>query len=228
MSILKIQEHNSLFALPAGGSRRHLILQWATYHYMIVNMHCADALKSEGLNGGEGEAWGHEDQLNSDCTTGEGTKNNPDPTPPCFSPRLRECKIPDRHCTVCALTGAKYVQLIFVLFACLWCCSFCLPSGKIYLAAFNTCWCTSGMWNEDALSRWGITNGMFIPNLLNINYVMSPYIPSVSHICVRLLCVGDKVLRAEHFVSTHSRKSPMLSEAITPACSFHWRHLGLW
>lgn len=105
LQVFKRYTRACLFVVPAGGSRRHLTLQWATYHYMIVNMPCADALNSEGLRGGEGEARGHEDQLNSDCTTGEGTKNNP--TPLCFSPRLRDSKIPDRHCTVCALTGAK-------------------------------------------------------------------------------------------------------------------------
>ncbi len=51
----------------------------STYHYTVVNMPSADALKSEGRRWGEGEAWGHEDQLNSDCTAGRGTKNKSKP-----------------------------------------------------------------------------------------------------------------------------------------------------
>lgn len=70
---------------------------------------------SEGLKGGEGKAWGHEDQLNSDCTTGDRTINNPN------HPVLQPMR--DKHCTVCALTGAKSVQLIFVLLERLWFCS---------------------------------------------------------------------------------------------------------
>lgn len=66
------------------------------HNSVVVNMPCADALNFEGLTGGEGKARRHEDQLNSDCTTGEGTKNKPS-----SRPRLRERKTPDRHSTMC-------------------------------------------------------------------------------------------------------------------------------
>lgn len=48
---------------------------------------------------------------------------------------------------------------------------------------------------------------MFLTNLLSINYVMVLYTPLLSQICVCLLCVGDKGLRAEHFVSSYTRKT---------------------
>lgn len=56
-----------------------------------------DVLKTGGLKGGEDKARRHEAQLNSDCTKGEGTKNNPR-LPPfvCQPVPQRGCKIPDR------------------------------------------------------------------------------------------------------------------------------------
>lgn len=62
---------------------------------------------------------------------------------------------------------------------------------------------------------------MLLSDLLNINCVMILHIPPVSQIWVRLLCVADKELSAGLTVSTHARKNPVLSEVITPACSFH-------
>lgn len=46
------QEPVSLFQYHQGAVEHTQVLQWATYHYMIVNMACADAHKSESWEEG--------------------------------------------------------------------------------------------------------------------------------------------------------------------------------
>lgn len=48
---------------------------WLTSQWTVVN--AADGVKYEALNEGEGESRGNEDQLNTDCTSGDKPKNNP-------------------------------------------------------------------------------------------------------------------------------------------------------
>lgn len=118
---IDIQEHMCVYAVPTGGSRRHLILCWATSHLTVVNMPCADAPESEGLIGGEGKAWGHEDQLNSDCTTGEGTKNILNP--PVLQPTPQ--RMLDTRQTVCDCPHRCWMWSYDLCLICTsWCCNF--------------------------------------------------------------------------------------------------------